>query len=195
MADLRSSASYSPGGPIVFAPTDPTWVDEFAREARAIRSVLSDLAIAVHHIGSTAVDGLIAKPVIDILMVVPGLTALDARGDRLATLGYEARGEFGIPGRRYFHKTSPLGVRTHQIHSYAEGSDAIQRHLDFRDYLRAHPAALEAYARLKVQLADRFGADVEGYANAKTVFVRDVERVGALWRSGLTIARQSHNER
>jgi GrpB-like predicted nucleotidyltransferase (UPF0157 family) len=182
MTDLRSTASYSPGGPVVLAPPDPTWTDEFVREASAILAALSDLAPTVHHIGSTAVAGLIAKPVIDILVVVPDLVALDARGDRLATLGYEARGEFGVPGRRYFHKTSQLGVRTHQIHSYAEGSDAIRRHLDFRDYLRAHPATVEAYARLKTQLADRFGADVEGYANAKTAFVLGVERDGALWR-------------
>jgi GrpB-like predicted nucleotidyltransferase (UPF0157 family) len=182
MTDLRSAASYTPGGPVVLAPPDPTWADEFAREARAIRAALPDLPITVHHIGSTAVDGLIAKPVIDILLVVPHLAALDARGDSLVTLGYEPRGEFGVPGRRYFHKTSPLGVRTHQIHSYAEGSDAIHRHLDFRDYLRAHSAAVEAYARLKTQLADRFGADVEGYANAKTAFVLGMEREGALWR-------------
>jgi GrpB-like predicted nucleotidyltransferase (UPF0157 family) len=182
MTDLRSNTSYSPGGPVVLAPPDPRWADDFAREAGAIRAALSDLAIAVHHIGSTAVDGLIAKPVIDILLVVPHLAPLDARADRLAALGYDARGEFGIPGRRYFHKTSPLGVRTHQIHAYAEESDAIRRHLDFRDYLRAHPATAEAYARLKVRLADRFHADVEGYAHAKTPFVLGVERDAVRWR-------------
>lgn len=183
MTASRPTASYSSGGPIVLVPYDTAWAPAFAREAAAIRAAFPDVAIAVHHIGSTAVDGLVAKPVIDLMMVVPDLVALDERPERLAGLGYEARGEFGVPGRRYFQKTSVDGVRTHQIHAYAHGANAIERHLDFRDYLRAHPAVADAYARLKVHLAQRFGSDIEGYAMAKTAFVRDVERDAAAWRA------------
>ena len=175
---------YAPGGPIVLAPHDVGWADEFSREAAEINGALSDLSIAVHHIGSTAIHGLVAKPVLDILLVVPQLDALDLRSPRLVALGYEARGELGIPGRRYFAKTTPQGIRTHQIHAYARGSEAVQRHLDFRDYLRAHASVANEYGHLKMRLAESFGTDVEGYAAAKTAFVREVEHLAAAWRAG-----------
>jgi GrpB-like predicted nucleotidyltransferase (UPF0157 family) len=180
--ETMSPARYSPGGPIVLAPHDPAWVVEFGREASAIRAALVDLEVELHHIGSTAVSGLTAKPVIDILLVVASLAALDAKADRLGNLGYRGRGEFGVPGRRYFQKTRDDGVRTHQIHAYAAGDDAIRRHLDFRDFLRAHPIVASAYARLKAELADKHGRDVEAYAEGKTAFVREVERMAAEWR-------------
>src|SRR5262249_24631393 len=143
---------------------------------------------------STGVDGIVAKPVIDILLVVPDLASLDERQDRFASLGYEARGEFGIPGRRYFQKTARDGVRTHQIHAYAHGADAVTRHLDFRDYLAAHAAAAPTYGRPKPELPQRFGHDIEGYATPKTPFVRDVEPHAALCCKA-AIARQPPNER
>lgn len=174
---------YSPGGPIILAEHDAAWPDEFRREAGAISVALSDVTTAVHHIGSTAISGLVAKPVLDMLLVVPQLDLLDPRSDRLAALGYEARGEFGIPGRRFFSRTTPQGIRTHQIHAYARGAEAVQRHLDFRDYLRAHPSVAIEYGRLKTRLAASFGTDVEGYATAKTAFVREVERLAAAWRA------------
>jgi GrpB-like predicted nucleotidyltransferase (UPF0157 family) len=174
---------YFPGGPIILAAHDAAWADAFLREADAINGALSDLSTAVHHIGSTAINGLVAKPVLDILLVVPQLDMLDLRTEPLVALGYEARGEFGIPGRRYFSKTSPQGIRTHQIHAYAREAEAVQRHLDFRDYLRAHPSVANEYGRLKMRLAKSFGTDVEGYATAKTTFVREVERLAAAWRA------------
>ena len=183
MTDPRSAATYSPGGRIVLTAYDAAWAGAFAREATAIQAALADLTIAVHHIGSTAVPGLPAKPVIDILLVVPNLVALDERTDRLTAIGYEARGEFGIAGRRYFHKTTLPGVRTHQIHAYVSGAAAIRRHLDFRDYLGAHPSAVREYAQLKERLAKSFGSYVEGYADAKTAFVGDVERQAVEWRA------------
>ena len=181
--DPTSLPRYAPGGPIVLAEHDQAWAVDFDHEADAIRSALGDLEIAVHHIGSTSVAGLAAKPVIDILVVVSDLAALDAHGNRLTLLGYEARGEFGVSGRRFYQKTMPNGVRTHQIHAYAASDAAIQAHLDFRDYLRAHPATADAYARLKAQLAELCGSDIEAYAVGKTAFVRDVERRAALWRA------------
>jgi len=174
---------YSPDGPIVVAPYDQAWAGAFATEADAISAALSELPVSVEHIGSTAVAGLAAKPVIDILLIVPDLASLDERAERLTRLGYVGRGEFGVPGRRFFQKTTAAGIRTHQIHAYADGADDIRRHLDFRDYLRAHPSVADAYASLKVRLAERFSADVERYADAKTSFVRDVEHLAARWRA------------
>jgi GrpB-like predicted nucleotidyltransferase (UPF0157 family) len=124
----------------------------------------------------------VAKPVIDMLGIVTALEELDARAHRLGALGYEALGEYGIAGRRYFRKNAPDGTRTHQLHTFALGSPEIQRHLDFRDYLRAFPEEAAAYAALKQQLVARCGSDMDAYSNGKTDFIRAVERRAAQWR-------------
>jgi GrpB-like predicted nucleotidyltransferase (UPF0157 family) len=113
---------------IVLAPHSIAWAEAFEREASAIADALSDLSMELQHIGSTAIPGIVAKPVIDMLGIVAAVDELDARAHRRAALGYEALGEFGIPGRRYFRKNSPDGVRTHQLHAFAIGSPEIQRH-------------------------------------------------------------------
>lgn len=173
---------YKPGGVIVLAPPSTAWAEAFACEASAVSDALSDLPIEVHHIGSTAIPGIVAKPVIDMLGVVPEVEQLDGRAHRLAGLRYEALGEFGIPGRRYFRKNARDGARTHQLHAFAAGSPEIQRHLDFRDYLRAFPAESAAYAALKQGLADRYGSDMHAYSDGKTKFIRAVEHRAAEWR-------------
>jgi GrpB-like predicted nucleotidyltransferase (UPF0157 family) len=144
-----------------------------------------DLPIELHHIGSTAIPGIVAKPVIDMLGIVPALDALDERAHRLAALGYEALGEFGIPGRRYFRKNAPDGVRTHQLHAFAPDSPEIERHLDFRNYLRAFPDEAAAYAALKQGLAESCDSDMDAYSNGKTQFIRAIERRAAQWRNTL----------
>jgi GrpB-like predicted nucleotidyltransferase (UPF0157 family) len=179
-----STPRRAPGAAIVLAPPDPEWAAAFARESAAIAAALVGLPITLHHIGSTAIPGIVAKPVIDMLGVVPSVEALDARAPQLVAIGYEAMGEFGIAGRRYFRKDAPDGVRTHQLHAFAAGSPEIDRHLDFRDYLRAFPATAAAYAALKRELAARAGGDVRAYGDGKTAFVRDVERRAAGWRAG-----------
>src|SRR5919108_1654902 len=101
---------------ILLAPHSTAWAEVFEREATTIGDAFSDLPIELHHIGSTAIPGIVAKPVIDMLGIVPAVEGLDARGNPLAALGYEALGEYGIVGRRYFRKDAPDGVRTHQLH-------------------------------------------------------------------------------
>jgi GrpB-like predicted nucleotidyltransferase (UPF0157 family) len=177
-----SEQRYEPGRVIVLAPHSPMWAAAFEREASAISNALSDLSIELHHIGSTAIPGIVAKPVIDMLGIVPAVEELDVRAHRFAALGYEALGEFGILGRRYFRKNAPDGTRTHQLHAFAVGSSEIQRHLDFRDYLRAFPSEAAAYAALKQELAGRCGSDMHAYGDGKTEFIRAAEHCAAAWR-------------
>jgi GrpB-like predicted nucleotidyltransferase (UPF0157 family) len=180
--DVSSDQCHTPGGAILLAPHSAAWGAAFEREASAIRTALSERFIELHHVGSTAIPGIVAKPVIDMLGVVPAVEELDVRAHRLAALGYEALGEFGIPGRRYFRKNAPDGVRTHQLHAFAAGSPEIQRHLDFRDYLRAFPGEAAAYAALKQSLVRRCGDDMRAYSQGKTEFIRAAERRAAAWR-------------
>lgn len=170
-----NQTEYRPGDTIVLVPYDPRWADEFERESALVKVALGDVLVELHHIGSTAIPGIVAKPVIDMLAVVTDVALLDTK-PWLEHLAYEAMGEFGIRGRRYFRKTSAQGVRTHQIHSYTVGSAEIARHLAFRDYLRSNPNEAQQYARLKKDLAQRFGTDIEDYADAKTEFIREIER-------------------
>lgn len=165
--------------PVILDPPSDAWPAEFASTAAAIRGALADLPIELHHIGSTAVPGIVAKPIIDILGVVPTLDALDARTERLEALGWVARGELGIPGRRFFRMDDDAGVRTHHLHVFAEGSPEITRHLDFRDWLRTHPDDAAAYAALKRSLAERFSDERGAYTDGKTEFIRSIERRAA----------------
>jgi GrpB-like predicted nucleotidyltransferase (UPF0157 family) len=162
-------------------PPDPGWPAEFAAEAGRVRAALGGMTAAVHHIGSTAVPGLWAKPIIDLLLEVEALEALDARAPALTGLGYEALGEFGIPGRRYFRKNSAAGVRTHQIHAFARGGAEGERHLAFRDYLIAHPEVARAYGRLKQRLAAAHPDDLEAYMDGKDPFIKEHEAKAVRW--------------
>ena len=158
----------------------PAWPRQFADEAARIRRILGDNCVTIHHIGSTAVPGLAAKPVIDLLPVVRELAAVDHSAAAFARIGYEYLGEFGLPGRRYLRKGGDR--RTHQIHIFALGSAEIDRHLAFRDYLRTHPAVCERYARLKRSLAAQYPHDIEGYCDGKDAFIKRVERAALAWQ-------------
>jgi GrpB-like predicted nucleotidyltransferase (UPF0157 family) len=158
--------------PVVIVDYDPEWPARYAAEAARIRETLGDRIVAVEHIGSTAVPGLAAKPIIDLMV---GLRRLADAGDCIAPLeglGYEyvPQYEESMPERRYFHK-GPPGSRTHHLHMVEVTSDFWERHLLFRDHLRAHPEETRAYAALKRELAGRHGADREAYTNAKTDFI------------------------
>ena len=161
-------------------PYDPTWPQRFAEERDRLAALLGDTCIAIHHIGSTAIPGADAKPILDLMPVVRDLAAVDALTPAFATLGYEALGEFGIPGRRYFCKGGD--ERTHQLHIFQVGDHAnIVRHLAFRDYLRAHPDDLAAYCALKRDLAQRHPWDIAAYCSGKERLARQIEQRALAW--------------
>ena len=142
--------------------------------------VFGPLLVELHHIGSTAVEGLWAKPILDLMPVVTSLEAVDRLDPELEALGYQCMGEFGIPGRRYFRKGGDH--RTHQLHVFQAGDRKnILRHLAVRDYLRACPAEREAYGALKRWLAGQYPEDIEGYCDGKDSFVRALERRALDW--------------
>ncbi len=159
--------------PVEIAEYDPNWPDLFERERALIAGALGGLVVAVEHVGSTAVPGLGAKPVIDIMIGVRTLADGEKCVGPLEGLGYEYKGELGIPGRLYFYRLAK-GWRSHQLHMVEYGSDLWERHLLFRDYLREHPQEAVEYYRLKVRLATEFRMNREGYTEAKTAFIESV---------------------
>ena len=161
-------------------PPDPAWAEGYRRERALLMPVFGPLLVELHHIGSTAVEGLWAKPILDLMPVVTSLEAVDRLDPELEALGYQCMGEFGIPGRRYFRKGGDH--RTHQLHVFQAGDRKnILRHLAVRDYLRACPAEREAYGALKRWLAGQYPEDIEGYCDGKDAFVRALERRALDW--------------
>ncbi|HDZ8979091.1 GrpB family protein [Aeromonas veronii] len=161
---------------------NPQWPASFVAEELQLRSALDNCLLAVHHIGSTSVVGLAAKPIIDIMLEVSSLERLDEQNGQLEALGYEAMGECGIARRRYFRKGGD--ERTHQIHAFLQGDDHVHRHLAFRDYLRAHPAVCREYAELKQAVAASCQHDIERYCAGKNAFVKEHEANALRWLAG-----------
>jgi GrpB-like predicted nucleotidyltransferase (UPF0157 family) len=159
---------------------DRAWPAAFASEAEQIRGVLGSNRIAIHHMGSTAVPGLAAKPTIDLLIEVESLAVLDACNPTMLSLGYQAKGEHGIPGRRYFQRLEG-DVHLFHVHAFKMGHPDILRHLNFRDYLRAHPDEARAYQALKLRLAAQFRYEPRCYTSGKTAFILAIDQRAALW--------------
>jgi GrpB-like predicted nucleotidyltransferase (UPF0157 family) len=159
------------GGDVVVVDYDPSWPAQYERERAGIVEALGDVmegVVAVEHVGSTAVPGLAAKPIIDIIVGVRELAAGERCVQPLEALEYEYRGEAGIPGRLYFRKGQP---RTHHLHMVEHGSEFWERHLLFRDLLRERPAVAREYAALKKELAVQYRTDRLAYTEAKTPFI------------------------
>ncbi len=155
---------------VLLAEYDPDWPVEFISESRRVQDVLGEKVVGVHHVGSTAVNNLIAKPVIDLLVEVADLEPIDAMTDSFIDAGYEVRGESGIPGRRFLTRNEE-GQRTHDIHIFQTGHNEIAQMLLFRDRLRESPDVAASYADLKRELAAKFPDDVLRYTQEKTEFI------------------------
>ena len=123
------------------------WKDMYKEESEKIKNVLSDIIIDIHHIGSTAIPGIKAKPVIDILVEVKDIERVDQYSHKMKELGYEAMGEYGIPKRRFFRKGG--NNRTHHIHIFQAGNEEIERHINFKEYLIAHPDKAREYSKFR----------------------------------------------
>ncbi|MCL7715071.1 GrpB family protein [Stenotrophomonas mori] len=157
-------------------PHDPAWALAAEAEASALRGALGSTLLTVHHVGSTAIPGIHAKPILDLMPVVRTLAGLDARRDALQALGYAWWGELGLPGRRYCSKDDPQsGRRLVQLHAYPEGAADIARHLAFRDFLRGDAQVAAAYDREKRRCQRLHPHDSHAYGDCKGAWIREVE--------------------
>lgn len=169
-------------GAIVLVNYDPAWPALFDVERARLLAAIGEWVADIQHVGSTAIPGIAAKPIIDVAIHLKSLADALKCITPLAGIGYECLGEFGIPERIYFRKRtdSPLpgqahdGVgRTHQIHMYETGHEQYEKQIVFRDYLRAHPEAAREYEHLKRGLAARL-SNIEDYAESKSEFVQRI---------------------
>lgn len=159
----------------------PEWKEEYRTEAKKLKKALGKNCVAVYHIGSTSVPGMKAKPIIDMMPVVKDLSQVDACNEKLEALGYERKGEFGIPGRRFLIKGGDQ--RTHHVHIFEmKNQEAIRRHLAVQAYLTVHQERAAEYAALKEKLAKQFPYDNDGYCEGKASFMETLERDALEWK-------------
>jgi GrpB-like predicted nucleotidyltransferase (UPF0157 family) len=154
---------------------DPAWPDLFAAEAERLQKFFAaaGLVVTLEHSGSTAIPGLAAKPILDILGGYAEGTPVAEYIDVLTAAGYIHRGEQGIPGREFFRRGNP---RSYHLHLTRIDGPFWRDHLTFRNRLRANDALRDAYAALKHDLAARFPRDREAYIEGKGIFVNDILR-------------------
>jgi GrpB-like predicted nucleotidyltransferase (UPF0157 family) len=163
------------GGAIVIVAYDPAWPALFEQERAKLAAALGALVVAIEHVGSTAVPGLAAKPIIDLMVGVRSLTGARCRCvEALQAAGYAYMPEYQswLPDELFFRKGLP-GPWTHHVHVMEPSNPGWRRRLLFRDYLRAHPESADAYAKLKRDLAAAFKDDIAAYRNAKDAFVAE----------------------
>lgn len=154
-------------------PYNPAWPQMFEEEAAKIRQALGENCIAVHHVGSTAVPGLCAKPVIDMIPVVLDIMKVDQATPNMERLGYEAKGEFGMLFRRFFVKNQTS--QDYHVHVFEQDSPEIERHLKFQNWMRAQEDDRNAYASLKQELALKYPHDRNAYCLGKEAFITSID--------------------
>jgi len=176
---------------IEVVPHNPRWSTLFEEEKNALLELDIPTINQIHHIGSTAVDGLAAKPVIDILIEVDSLKSLDSSQAKFEAFGYEAMGEFGIERRRYYRKGKEL--RTHQIHAFLVSDPHIFRHLAFRDYLHENPDIMKEYEDLKLKVASQCDNDIDRYCDGKNDYIQMHEKKAIEWKNETSEQVGRHN--
>lgn len=163
-------------GIVKLYPYNSEWKRVFTEEKIRIQAIIGKYILDIQHIGSTAIPGLISKPIIDIAVAVSNFEEAKICIDPLNKLEYEYKGEFGIPRRHFFVKGDP---RLFHLHMLEIASMQWKNHILFRDYLREHPDKSKLYADLKLQLALQYSNDREAYSDAKAPFIQEVLRLSS----------------
>jgi len=179
---------------VELVPYNPEWSLLADQEAERILEQLTITVIGIYHIGSTSVPGLKAKPIIDFVMEVEDLDEVIQAVEQFESLGYSSKGEMGISGRQFFTRDTD-GERTHHLHVFQSGHPDIERHLVFRDFLRANPDAAREYENLKEKLAKRFPKESGNYTEAKSEFILSMDEVARYWleQNGLNKSKKDRN--
>jgi GrpB-like predicted nucleotidyltransferase (UPF0157 family) len=167
-------------GIVQVSPPDAMWPAAFVAERARLLTAMGDLPVVIEHVGSTAIAGLVAKPILDLLAGRPADSDLQPYIAALESAGYLYRGEEGLPGREYFVRNGPDGRRTHHLHLVVKDGDFWISHLAFRDYLRRSPARMAAYAALKQDLATRYPNDRLAYTEGKADFIDETLRLAEI---------------
>lgn len=156
---------------VTVLPYDEGWKSAFEAIRQELEQVLEDLILSIEHVGSTSVEGLAAKPIIDIDVVIRDDTPLVAVISALAEIGYQHEGDLGIPQREAFRYDHKPHLRKHHMYVCPESSRELRRHIVFRDYLRSHPEDAAEYGRIKLEAAALYPDDIDSYMQHKASLI------------------------
>ena len=159
---------------IVVLPYDEQWKNDFLQIKAELTNVLGQLAIEIEHVGSTSVQGLSAKPIIDIDVVIKEYNELKNVISALEKIGYQHEGNLGIAGREAFQYDGKEHLRKHHLYVCPEDSPELKRHIAFRDYLQTHPDAVREYSRIKEEGAELYPDDIDRYIEYKSPFIEKI---------------------
>ena len=158
---------------IAVEPYNNRWPGEFEKIKDYLMPFIGDSVVEIHHVGSTSVAGLAAKPIIDIDIEIPAGNFSEIK-KRLEAIGFIHEGDLGITGREVFKRENLDGFTAHHLYVCPSGGDELMRHLKFRDRLRLDPAAAKEYGALKISLAAKHGDDIDAYTAGKTDFINGI---------------------
>ena len=165
---------------VIVLPYDRAWKTAFEDIRAELDAALGNLAVAIEHVGSTSVEGMSAKPIIDIDVVIPDYSVFDAVVEKLAAIGYRHEGNLGIRDREAFKYEDKPHLQKHHLYVCPQNSAELHRHITFRDFLRGNPDAVKTYSAVKETAAVQFPDDIDGYINYKSPCIEELYQICGL---------------
>ena len=159
---------------VVVMPYDKAWKNAFEEIRQEVESAIGDLIIGIEHVGSTSVEGLSAKPCIDIDVIIKDYSVFDAVAKKLGTIGYIHEGDLGIQDREAFKYSNKPHLMMHHLYVCPQDSKELHRHITFRDFLRHNPEAVRKYSLVKEKAAELFPCDINKYIEYKTPCIAEL---------------------
>jgi len=165
---------------VTVVPYDAGWKSAFEKIKKELQDALGDLIVGIEHVGSTSVEGLSAKPCIDIDVIITDYTVFDAVTGKLEGIGYVHEGDLGIKDREAFAYSDKPHLQRHHLYVCPQGSEELRRHITFRDFLRSSPEAAKKYGAVKERGAQLFPHDIEGYLAYKSPCIEELYKMCGL---------------
>ena len=159
---------------VIVTPYDPAWKADFEAIKQEIENAIGDWIIGIEHVGSTSVEGLSAKPCIDLDVIIPDYTVFDTVVKQLRAIGYIHEGDLGIPDREAFAYEGKPHLAKHHLYVCPRDSRELHRHITFRDFLRNNPDAIKTYSRVKETAAQLYPNDIDGYMRCKAPCIEEL---------------------
>ena len=159
---------------VTVLPYDSAWKTAFEEIRKEIEEAVGDLIVGMEHVGSTSVEGMSAKPCIDLDVIIPDYTVFDNVVDRLKVIGYFHEGDLGIPGREAFRYSGKPHLQNHHLYVFPQDSVELHRHITFRNFLRNHPEAVKKYSAVKETAARLFPDDIDRYMAYKAPCIQEL---------------------
>jgi GrpB-like predicted nucleotidyltransferase (UPF0157 family) len=164
----------------VVLPYDAAWQADFRKIKGEVEEAIGDLIIGIEHVGSTSVEGISAKPCIDIDVIIEDYSAFAEVVDGLKTIGYIHEGNLGINDREAFKYSGKEHLQMHHLYVCPQYSEELHRHITFRDFLRSNPEAVKKYSLIKEKAAELFPNDIDGYIKYKSPCIEELYKACGL---------------